>query len=59
MKFKIGVGLLLFGILLANGAVFDIGGILFFAGCCVGAVGLAMIAWGKDDDDTDDTDEQK
>lgn len=53
MKFKIGVGLLLFGILLSNGAVFDIGGILFLVGGCIGAVGLAMIAWGNDNDNTD------
>lgn len=43
MKFKIGVGLLLFGILLANGAVFDIGSWFFLAGGFIGAVGLIMI----------------
>lgn len=53
MKFKIGVGLLLFGILLSNGAVFDIGGYLFLAGIAIGAVGLSMITFGYDKDDTD------
>lgn len=48
MNFKIGVGLLLFGILLANGAAFDIGSILFIVGGCIGAVGLAIIVCGND-----------
>lgn len=43
MKFKIGVGLLLFGILLANGAVFDIGSWFFLVGGFIGAIGLVMI----------------
>lgn len=56
MKFKIGVGILLFGILLANGAVFDIGGYLFVAGIVIGAVGLSMITF---ENDNDNNNEQK
>lgn len=43
MKFKVGVGLLLFGILLANGSVFDIGSWFFLVGGFIGAIGLVMI----------------
>lgn len=43
MKFKSGVGLLLFGILLSNGSVFDLGSIFFLVGIAIGLIGLYLI----------------
>ena len=43
MKFKIGVGLLLFGILLSNAATTNIGPVLLMAAILVGLVGLGLI----------------
>lgn len=41
MKFKIGIGLLLFGIILSNGNIYN--GYWFLAGLIIGGIGLAMI----------------
>ncbi|MGN0679767.1 MAG: hypothetical protein ACI4JS_08910 [Oscillospiraceae bacterium] len=48
MKFKIGIGLLLFGIILSNGNIYN--GYWFLAGLIIGGIGLAMIVLssGKD-----------
>ncbi len=43
MKFKLGIGLLLFGILLSNGSTFDLGSILFLVGTAIGIIGLLLI----------------
>ena len=43
MKFKIGIGLLLFGLILANGAGFNIGWILWIVACILGFIGLVFI----------------
>lgn len=43
MKFKIGISLLLFGVLLSNGSQFDIGSYLYLAGGIIGLIGLALV----------------
>ena len=43
MKFKIGIGLLLFGIILSNGAIFSVGSIFYLLGCIAGIVGFVLI----------------
>lgn len=45
MSFKIGIGLLLFGILLTNAGV-DNGAYFFLAGLFVGVIGLILIIGG-------------
>lgn len=42
-QFKAGIGLLLFGLILANTSTFDIGWILWSAACVLGIVGLVLI----------------
>ncbi len=42
-QFKIGIGLLLFGIILANANAFNIGWILWTVACVLGVVGLVLI----------------
>ncbi len=42
-QFKAGIGLLLFGIILANTGAFNIGWILWTAACVLGVVGLVLI----------------
>lgn len=43
MGYKLGIGLLLFGILLSNGSVLDYGGYFFLAGLLFGFIGLILI----------------
>ena len=43
MKFKLGVGFLLFGILLTQGSYFDIGFIFFIVGGILGVIGFLLI----------------
>lgn len=55
MKFKIGIALILFGILISNGAVFDIGSFLYIAGGIIGAIGLCLAISESDDSEHDDS----
>lgn len=43
MGYKLGIGLLLFGILLSNGSVLDYGGYFFLAGLLFGFIGLILV----------------
>lgn len=43
MRYKLGVGLLLFGILLTQGSYFDIGFIFFIVGSILGCIGFLLI----------------
>lgn len=43
MGYKLGIGLLLFGILLSNGSGFDYGGYFFLAGAFLGVIGLMIV----------------
>ncbi len=45
MRYKLGIGLLLFGILLSNGSVFGAAGEIFFiVGAILGFIGLICVA---------------
>ncbi|MGN0683620.1 MAG: hypothetical protein ACI4JY_08100 [Oscillospiraceae bacterium] len=48
MKFKIGIGLLLFGIILSNGNIYN--GYWFLAGLIIGGIGLALVVLSSEND---------
>lgn len=43
MKYRLGVGFLLFGILLAQGSYFDVGFVFFIVGGILGVIGFLLI----------------
>lgn len=48
MKFKIGIGLLLLGIILSNGSLYN--GYWFLAGLIIGGIGLVLVVAGIEND---------